>query len=49
MQSMGRGTTRSVVEGWLASLRAYPSTMLRMVPLPIRFADGEDQLLRRII
>jgi hypothetical protein len=48
---VGRGTTRRVVEGYVAqasvALRlklrdraSYPSTMLRMVPLPI--SDGED-------
>src|SRR4051794_3930208 len=37
---MGRGTARSAVEGQFES--ASPSTMLRMVPLPIRFADRED-------
>jgi hypothetical protein len=48
---VGRGTTRRVVEGYAAQAFAisrlnlqdgasYPSTMLRMVPLPI--SDGED-------
>ena len=37
---MGRGTTRRVVEGPTES--EGPSTMLRMVPLPIAFGDGED-------
>ena len=35
----GRGTTRRVVEGYVQSGAAlnltYPSTMLRMVPLPV--------------
>jgi len=46
MRSMGRGTTRRVVEGnWHRRLRIqratadvcafYPSTRLRLVPLPI--------------
>jgi hypothetical protein len=40
-QSVGRGTMRSMVEGYMA-LEAgafYPSTTLRVVPLPI--CDGE--------
>ena len=37
---MGRGTARSAVEGH--AVTDGPSTMLRMVPLPIRFADRED-------
>ena len=37
---MGRGTTRRVVEGPTES--EGPSTMLRIVPLPIAFGDGED-------
>jgi hypothetical protein len=37
---MGRGTARSAVEGQEAPVS--PSTMLRMVPLPIGFADRED-------
>ena len=41
-QAMGRGTTRRVVEGRSAAWRS-PSTMLRMVPLPMRFAHGEDE------
>ncbi len=55
MRSMGRGTRRSLVEGQLAPASAftsailavsasYPSTMHRMVPLPIRFADREDKV-----
>src|SRR4051812_25015591 len=38
---MGRGTARSAVEGLFLRLQS-PSTMLRMVPLPIGFADRED-------
>ncbi|MDB5720214.1 MAG: hypothetical protein JWP15_832 [Alphaproteobacteria bacterium] len=38
---MGRGNARSAVEGRTAP--DGPSTMLRMVPLPIRFADREDE------
>ena len=37
---VGRGTARRAVEG--LSRPRSPSTMLRMVPFPIRFADGED-------
>jgi hypothetical protein len=37
---MGRGTARSAVEGLSDS--ASPSTRLRLVPLPIGFADRED-------
>jgi hypothetical protein len=37
---MGRGTVRRTVEGSSVPL-GYPSTMLRMVPLPIE--DGEDK------
>jgi hypothetical protein len=39
-KAMGRGTARSAVEG-LCSAHG-PSTMLRMVPLPTRFARRED-------
>ena len=39
---MGRGTTRSVVEGRRPHCPAYPSTILRMVPLPIRCANREE-------
>ena len=39
-QAMGRGTARSAVEGHAES--ESPSTTLRVVPLPIRFADRED-------
>jgi hypothetical protein len=38
----GRGTTRSVVEGRRPHAPPYPSTILRMVPLPIRCANGEE-------
>jgi hypothetical protein len=38
---MGRGTARTAVEGPLSL--DCPSTMLRMVPLPIGFAGGEDE------
>jgi len=37
---MGRGTTRRVVEGYLLGLVSYPSTMLRMVPLPTASRRG---------
>ena len=37
---MGRGTARSAVEGPTAP--ESPSTTLRVVPLPIGFADRED-------
>ncbi len=41
VRSMGRGTRRSLVEGYSRKLLpAYPSTPLRGVPLPI--FDGED-------
>jgi apolipoprotein N-acyltransferase len=40
-QAAGRGTARSAVEG--QSGAASPSTSLRLVPLPIRFADREDR------
>jgi hypothetical protein len=41
---LGRGTTRRVVEGYSFPIAAeeYPSTMLRMVPLP--GLAGEDIL-----
>ncbi len=39
---MGRGTTRSVVEGRRPHGPRYPSTILRMVPLPIRHASREE-------
>jgi hypothetical protein len=39
-QAMGRGTARSAVEGLTES--EGPPIMLRMVSLPIRFADRED-------
>jgi hypothetical protein len=38
---MGRGTTRSVVEGLFLTQQG-PPTALRAVPLPIGFADRED-------
>ncbi len=38
---MGRGTMRSMVEGPLAG-HYRPSTALRAVPLPMRFAHRED-------
>ena len=40
-RSVGRGTMRSMVEGYMALKpgAAYPSTTLRVVPLPI--CDGE--------
>ena len=34
-QGLGRGTTRMVVEGYRHGA-SYPSTMLRMVPLPTK-------------
>ena len=40
-RSAGRGTTRSVVEGRRPH-DPYPSTILRMVPLPIRCANREE-------
>jgi hypothetical protein len=40
-EGVGRGTARSAVEGPTAP--ESPSTMLRMVPLPIRVADREDE------
>ncbi len=39
---MGRGTTRSVVEGYRPHCPRDPSTILRMVPLPIRYANREE-------
>src|SRR4051812_16058732 len=39
---MGRGTARSAVEG--QSALESPSTMLRMVPLPMSFAHREERL-----
>ncbi|MEA3017297.1 MAG: hypothetical protein QOI38_2019 [Sphingomonadales bacterium] len=39
---MGRGTTRRVVEGHCLDLASYPTTMLRMVPLPTSFARREE-------
>ena len=39
--SMGRGTMRSMVEG-LGSGADSPSTALRAVPLPMRYARRED-------
>ena len=40
-RSAGRGTTRSVVEGRRPH-DSNPSTILRMVPLPIRYANREE-------
>jgi hypothetical protein len=40
-KAMGRGTTRRVVEGLTESVG--PSTVLRTVPLPMRFAHREDE------
>ena len=37
---MGRGTTRRVVEGYCFGLGNYPSTTLRMVPLPTATRQG---------
>ena len=39
-EAMGRGTARSAVEGLAAP--DCPSTILRMVPLPMSFAHRED-------
>jgi hypothetical protein len=37
------GGDLAVARSILKFLGSYPSTMLRMVPLPIRFADREDK------
>jgi len=38
----GRGTTRRVVEGYCLGPASYPSTTLRVVPLPTSFARREE-------
>jgi hypothetical protein len=38
---------RSMVKEYRSGLANYPSTTLRVVPLPIVFDDGEDELRRR--
>ena len=43
----GRGTMRSMVEGYVQSGAAYdllcPSTTLRVVPLPLRGRNGSNR------
>ena len=43
VKPMGRGTACNAVEGQLPA--PSPSTMLRMVPLPIAFSDREENQL----